>query len=154
MPLFNIYLQSPRYKKSDLYLRSMSLNWINWGLVWIAQHKLFHCDQESNLLTSHQASTGQGTQAPASDWSASPDAGPWLAQTCAGLCSLSRGANWNEWVLIWVWRQGDSSHTTKPSKMEMEKSTNESVFYKVALRLVHVNWPPENFWLLGNWSLI
>ena len=35
----------------------MSLNWINWGLVWIAQHKPFHCDQESNLLTSHQQQT-------------------------------------------------------------------------------------------------
>ena len=78
MPLFNIYLQSPLYKKSDLYLRSMSLNWINWGLVWIAQHKLFHCDQESNLLTSHQASLvrehrpppliGQRPLMPGPDW--------------------------------------------------------------------------------------
>ena len=30
----------------------MSLNWINWGLVWIAHHNHPHCAPESNLLTS------------------------------------------------------------------------------------------------------
>ena len=55
-----------QFKKLGISFRtpvlSMSLNWINWGLVWIEQHKLFHCGQESNLLTSHQHQVG-------SDWS-------------------------------------------------------------------------------------
>ena len=133
----------------------MSLNWINWGLVWIAQHKPFHCAQESNLLTSHQQG-GQSTEA--SHWSPGPDTGLWLAETSVGVCSLSRGANWNEWVLMRVWRQGDTRHKQGAShhhQMEIEIK-NKSNHWSSLTLWVYVNCklaPGDICWLLGNRSL-
>ena len=100
-------------------------------------------------------SSRQCTQA--SDWSLAPDAGLWLAESSVSHCSLSRGANWNEWVLMRVWRQGDTRHNQGASwdqqmEIEIQNKCNHwsfvmwsTLYYFVTLRK---SAPVEIYWHL------